>query len=438
MKLTVDSFTSHLAQLGLSEKKSDFLLALSGGVDSIVLLDLFHKAGYKGILAHVNYGLRGEASQNDEAFCRQLADRYKWPIKVLNAQDEMKSHPGESTQMAARRIRYNWFNAIRQSHSLDLLFTAHHANDQEETFFLQLLRGAGSQGLSGMDSQNNGLVRPLLGFSKNTILEYAADHSLQWTEDESNAQDHYLRNKIRHKLLPEWHQLQPGSGKKLQESISRLKNEQQQLNFFLQHWFNLHKEPAIAGFRIKKAAILDVPSPQNTLHELVKECGFSWAFCGLITQNLTQTHTQHFSTAKARIQLDRAYLSVFQNDALVFDELKQEEASILLEEFAEMPDIKGVNMKSEAWFSTQKLSGKLTLRKWEKGDEFWPSGMMGRKLLSDYFTDLKLTSEEKESQWLLCCGNDIAWLVNRRIDRRFAAIPGEKDVIRVRLSTGNE
>lgn len=435
MKLTVDSFASHLAQLGLSEKKSGFLLALSGGVDSIVLLDLLHRAGYKGILAHVNYGLRGEASQNDEAFCRKLAVQYQWPIEVLNAQDEMKSHPGESTQMAARRIRYHWFKAIRLSLSLDLLFTAHHADDQEETFFLQLLRGAGSQGLSGMDIQKNGLVRPLLGFSKNAILEYASCYSLQWTEDESNAQDLYLRNKIRHKLLPEWHQLQAGSDKKLQESIIRLKNEQLQLNFFLCHWFDQHKEPTASGFRLKKASILELPSPQNTLHELLKGFGFSWTFCGLLSENLTQTHIQHFSTAKARMQLDRAYLSVFQVDMFELDEIEKEERSIQIEEFAEMPDVKGVDMKNEAWFRTDKLMGKLSLKKWEKGDEFWPSGMVGRKLLSDYFTDLKLTSEEKENQWLLLCGNEVAWVVNRRIDRRFAAIPGEKDVIRVRLST---
>ena len=434
MKLTVDSFTSHLVHLGLSQKKKGFLLALSGGVDSIVLLDLLHSAGYIGILAHVNYGLRGEASQNDEAFCRQLAAHYQWPIEVLNAHAEMKSHPGESTQMAARRIRYNWFNAIRQSRSLDILFTAHHANDQEETFFLQLLRGAGSQGLSGMDSQKNGLVRPLLGFSKKAILEYASDNSLQWTEDESNAQDLYLRNKIRHKLLPEWHQLQPGSDKKLHESIIRLKNEQQQLNFFLQHWFNQHKEQTESGFRIPKAVILDLPSPQNTLHELLKEFGFSWVFCELLAQNLTHTHTQRFTTAKANIQLDRLYLSVLQADKLNLDAIQEESTVIQLEEFAEMPDIKGVAMKNEAWFSRHKLKGKLTLRKWEKGDEFWPSGMVGRKLLSDYFTDLKLTSEEKKNHWLLLCGNEVAWVVNRRIDRRFAAFPGEKDVLRVRLS----
>jgi len=411
-----------------------FMLALSSGLDSVVLLDLLSKSGFSGIIGHVNYGLRNEDSDKDEALVRKLAELYSWEIAILDAKNSMLHHPNESLQMAARRIRYHWFSELEKEHHLKAIFLAHHADDQIETFFIKLLRGSGSEGLSGMSEQNGIYFRPLLDFTKETLLEYAQENELTWREDKSNQSDKYLRNAIRLNLLPELKNVKANYLQMVLESVGRLKSEQSQLSSFTNAWIKTHVNQTEQGFTVLKTDLLDEANPQFLIHELLKKYGFSWRLCGCIAQNLTNTHIQHFQTRGYSVQINRVYLSVNKLVTKVSAEENVHQPEIVLEYFDEMPVGIGFATKNEAWALVDKIQGELCLRKWQKGDFFWPYGMNGRKLLSDYFTDLKLLPHEREEQWILTCDKEVVWIVNRRIDRRFAAFQDSKNVIRLTIS----
>jgi tRNA(Ile)-lysidine synthase len=434
MSRLLQDFQHKLNTLGFSEGDEKLLLALSGGLDSVVLLDLLSKSGLTGIIAHVNYGLRNEDSEKDEALSQQLAEMYGWEIEVLDAKNSMHQHPNESLQMAARRIRYDWFSELEKKHHLKAIFLAHHADDQIETFFIKLLRGSGSEALSGMSEQNGIYFRPLLDFTKETLYEYAQANKLTWREDISNQSDKYLRNAIRLNLLPELKNVQANYLQMVLESVGRLKSEHSQLSSFTHAWLETHVNQTEHGFSVLKTDLLNEADPQFLIHELLKKYGFSWRICACIVQNLTNTHTQHFKTGGYSVQLNRVYLSVNMMVTKVSTEENIRQPEIVLDYFDEMPVDIGFATKNEAWVLVDKIKGELCLRKWQKGDFFWPSGMIGRKLLSDYFTDIKLLPEEREAQWILTCDKEIVWIVNRRIDRRFAASQACKNVIRLTIT----
>ena len=434
MSRLLQDFQLKLKDFNFPVKDVRFMLALSGGLDSVVLLDLLSKSEISGFIAHVNYGLRNEDSEMDEALARQLAEMYSWEIKVLDAKNSMLQHPNESLQMAARRIRYDWFSELEKKHQLHGIFLAHHADDQIETFFIKLLRGSGSEALSGMSEQNGIYFRPLLDFTKETLLEYAQENKLTWREDISNQSDKYLRNAIRLNLLPELKNVQANYLQMVLESVGRLKSEQSQLSSFTNAWIKLHVNQTEHGFTVLKTDLLNESNPQFLIHELLKKYGFSWRLCGCIAQNLTNTHTQHFQTGGYLVQLNRVYLAVNMMVTKVSTEENEHQPEVILNYFNEMPVDIGFATKNEAWVLVDKIQGELCLRKWRKGDFFWPSGMIGRKLLSDYFTDLKLLPQEREEQWILTCDKEVVWIVNRRIDRRFAALQDSKNVIRLTIA----
>jgi tRNA(Ile)-lysidine synthase len=426
-------FQRVLHETKFSTGKNTFILALSGGLDSVVLLDLLAKSGYSGCIAHVNYGLRASDSDLDEALARSLAEQYSWQIEVLDAKELMCHHPNESIQMAARRIRYDWFSKLLLKHNCQTIFLAHHADDQVETLILKLLRAGGIESLSGMDKQNGPFLRPLLDFKKELLLEYASSNNLVWREDLSNQSDKYLRNAIRLQVIPELNRIQPNFVQMALESVGRLKTEHSQLSSFTEDWTNKHVTRTHTGFCVLKSDLNALVSPAYVIHELLKEYGFSWRFCERISQNLTNTHKQHFQAGVFLVQLDRLYLSINKENTEVSLLNNEPKPEIVIDYFAEMPVMIGLATKNEAWLSVDKIDEKLSIRKWRKADYFYPSGMKGRKLLSDFFTDIKLLPQERDTQWILTCGNEVVWVVNRRIDRRFAALQDEKNVMRVIL-----
>jgi tRNA(Ile)-lysidine synthase len=430
----LQDFQHKLNTLDFPKGEAKILLALSGGLDSVVLLDLLSKSGFSGFIAHVNYGLRHDDSDKDEALARQLAILYSWEIEVLDAKNSMLHHLNESLQMAARRIRYDWFSELEKKHHLKAIFLAHHADDQIETFFIKLLRGSGSEAMSGMSEQNGVYFRPLLDFTKETLLEYAQENKLTWREDLSNQSVKYLRNAIRLNLLPELKNVQANYLQMVLESVGRLKSEQSQLSSFTNAWIELHVNQTEHGFTVLKSDLMNEANPQFLIHELLKKYGFSWRLCGCIAQNLTNTHIQHFKTGGYSVQLNRVYLAVNKVVTKVSTEGNVHLPEVILNYFDEMPVDIGFATKNEAWVLVDNIQGELCLRKWQKGDFFWPSGMNGRKLLSDYFTDIKLLPQEREEQWILTCNNEVVWIVNRRIDRRFAASQTSKNIVRLTIA----
>lgn len=429
----LNQFQRVLHETKFSTAKDTFILALSGGLDSVVLLDLLAKSGYSGCIAHINYGLRASDSDLDEALARLLAKKYCWQIEVLDAKELIFHHPNESIQMAARRIRYEWFSKLLMRQNYQTIFLAHHADDQVETLILKILRAGGIESLSGMDKQNGPFLRPLLDFKKDLLLEYASNNNLVWREDLSNQSDKYLRNAIRLNLIPELNRIQPNFVQMALESVGRLKTEHSQLSSFTEAWISKNVTSTQTGFCVLKSDIIALASPTYVIHELLKEYGFSWRFCESISQNLTNTHKQHFQAGCYAVQLDRLYLSINKENTEVSLLNNEPKPKIVIDYFDEIPVMIGLATKNEAWLSVDKINEKLSIRKWRKADYFYPSGMKGRKLLSDFFTDLKLLPQERDTQWILTCGNEVVWVVNRRIDRRFAALQDEKNVVRVIL-----
>jgi tRNA(Ile)-lysidine synthase len=427
----LQKFSDSFDSLKINPKHHGFLLALSGGVDSVMLAHMAVYSGFKGCLAHVNFGLRAQESDLDEQFVRRLAENLKLPIEILNLKNEFKKLPGESTQMAARRIRYDWFEQLCAEKGLDYILVGHHSNDQVETFFINLLRGSGSRGLSGMSLKSGNLIRPLLWSSREEIIAGAKAEGVSWREDSSNNKDVYLRNKIRHTLIPAIESIDPLFVQKLPETFLRLKQERSLLDFFLEKERNQLNFPSADGFTIAKTKLETYPNPAFLLYELSRQYGFSYVNCSQACQNLTNSAQKWFFSKGFTLSVERAVIRVYQGVTGKSEVISPDFSSIIIEYLAETPDLSEKFNKNEAWVDASKLTHELTIRTWKKADYFYPSGMKGRKLLSDLFTDIKLTQKEKNSQLLLMSGEEVVWVVNRRIDRRFAASHDTISFIRI-------
>jgi tRNA(Ile)-lysidine synthase len=432
MKASVDFEKSmSLARL---EPGTPVVIGISGGVDSVVLLHLALKFQLKVVSAHVNYMLRDGDSMEDEAFVRNLCIMHKLECEVLQASSLFDDNSGDSLQMQARTIRRNWFESLLEKHKAAAILLGHHADDQAETFFIRIFRGQGILGLSAMKQYNMPYLRPLLKVRRADIIEYALKNEITWREDSSNASDKYLRNKIRHHLLPAVEQVDEHGIQSLLNSVERLKSERSIYLSFLRELESTIKTTDSTGFRLLKEPLSNFEDASPIIQYLLRETQFSYALCSQIAANLTNSESLSYSNGTWEVISDRTYLSVYQRDNKVSPTLKHIRSSIRIEEIPEGNDITLLFSQLNAIIDANKAIAPLTLRKWQSGDRFWPSGMNGSKLLSDYFTDQKFGLEEKENQLILCSGDDIVWLVNQRVDRRFAAISATKNAWRLTIN----
>ncbi len=422
-----------LEEWGFSPSKSRLLLAASGGRDSMLLCKILGQLKYTFDIAHVNYGLRGEESKEDAQFVKEAAKLEGRTFHFLEASEMMKSQPGNNVQSAAREIRYAWFESLKKQFGFEAVLTAHHQEDQAETFLLQLIRGSGGKGLSGMDAQNDLICRPLLEISSALMEDSANDLTVTWREDSSNESIKYRRNHIRKLILPELKQLNPEVSQVLAETCTRLKTEQNLLNYFIQKAGILEQTADKAGLLINKQKLREHPEPTYILHHLLGDLGFSWSLCEQIAVNLTKGKELVYHTALWSATSNRSHISVYQKLKDVSIAPNSEHWKIFSEIITEVADYKNTTAENEVYLSAEILGQKLSIRNAQTGDYFYPLGMLGRKKMSDYFKDQKLSSEAKKMQLLLCVENDIAWVVNRRIDKRFAVKEGDKSMIRVRL-----
>lgn len=408
-----------------------FIIACSGGVDSMVMAYLFKFLNVNCILAHVNYGLRGIDADNAEKLVKKTAIQFNWPYEVLHAKNEMQMHKGESTQMAARRIRYDWFNELRKKHAAEYLVLAHNKEDHIETFFIQLLRAASGESLSGMQVLNDIYFRPLLEISKTELIDYAKKNKIVWEEDGSNEKDDYLRNKIRHHILPAIKEINPNSIEAIFKSLIHLKSENDLLNEFTtefkQRSFSVFKN----GWKIDKSLLLETSNVTQLLYELLKNYGFNFEQCQEIALTSKGKHGAHFYASLWSLYIDRAFIYL-----LPIEKKKNEESSYTLDflKFETLNEIPSSFEKEAAIIDKDKIGENLSIRSWKKGDYFYPLGMMGSKKISDFYTDLKLSKEEKESQLLLLSDNKIVWVINKRVDQRFAAGKETRNIVRILLN----
>lgn len=423
-----DLFEHALLDHGLT-KGQVVIIGVSGGIDSMVLLHLAHRFGLNLVVAHVNYQLRKE-SDLEMQLVQNTAQSMGYEVLIRLAGKEMSD---ASIQAKAREIRRTWFTEIMKETGASHILLGHHANDQAETFILRILRGSGLQGLGAMKMQHGVWIRPLLNVKREQIQSWAEKEGISWCDDSSNATDAYLRNRIRHQIIPKLSDIHPQGLENLLKTVTRLNSERSVFNQFLEDFKNTAVELTESGFRIQKEKLLRFESPSPLVHALLAETGISYAFADHITQNLTSTEQVSFKVGAWMVHIDRMYLSVIKDINMVtgpfLDGLPSIEI-ILLEKFVFNELIFN---RFDAIIDVEKLQGEFYLRKWQNGDRFWPTGMSGSQLLSDYFTNHKFSAKEKEDQWILCSGNDIVWIVNQRVDRRFAANKDSRLLIRVRI-----
>jgi tRNA(Ile)-lysidine synthase len=428
MKNKVQQFISEKS-LFIREEK--LILGISGGADSVCLMHVFLELGYSFELAHCNFNLRGEESDADEYFVKDLAKEHQ--LKVHIKQFDTMVYAAEnkiSTQMAARDLRYAWFEKLRIKSNAKYLAIAHHANDDVETFFINLVRGSGLKGFLGIKEKNNAIVRPLLSVSRLEIEQYLKDRGLVFREDSSNASVKYLRNKIRHELIPLLAQMNPSIQQTVKDEMRILDGVAQIYASKVEEVRKDLTQEKNGIVQLEISALLALNPLHSYLYELLSAYGF-YAVEAISKALQGQSGKQFFSsTHQLVVDRENIFISLLNKENEVF-EITEKTISLVypLEiNFKVMADKTIIYDNNIAQLDVEKLKFPLTLRKWKEGDKFMPLGMKKFKKLSDFFIDSKFSIIDKQEQWLLCSGVDIVWVLGCRIDERYKLESNTKKV----------
>ena len=430
------AFQKHLtAQFPFLSGKR-LLVACSGGLDSMTLCSLLLRSGFDVALAHGNFGLRGEESDGDqwfvETFCSERNLRFfTTKFNTMAYADDAKV----SVQMAARELRYAWFAELLQRHDFDFVLTAHHADDNLETFLINLSRGTGIDGLVGIPAAHDKIMKPLLVFSRDEIESYAKEQQIQWREDSSNASDAYLRNQIRHEVVPALKKVNPGFLTSLTDTQSHLRQAQS----LVTDAANLvYKQVAIEQddkILFKIFELKRLPNYRAYLYQWLKDFGFT-AWDDVYDLVDAQSGKQVFSSEFVLLK-DRETLELTRREAPETEVFLIGQSTELLEiplkmSFCRVKDI-STNGHRRIFVDEEKLQWPLTLRKWQPGDRFQPFGMDGTKKVGKFFKDEKFSLTQKAQAWLLCSGDDIVWIVGHRQDNRFKVTQTTTHILEISL-----
>ena len=434
----LDKFQKHIAQIFPFLKGKKLLLASSGGLDSMVMADLFHKSSFEIAMAHCNFQLRGVESFEDQNFVQHYADANN--IKLFLTQFDTEAFAKDyklSTQVAARELRYSWFYELLETEQYNYILTAHHADDNLETFLINLIRGTGLDGLTGIPAQNENVIRPLLIFSREEIEQYAKENNIDWREDSSNASDKYLRNKIRHNLVPVLKDLNPdflSSFYKTQNYLqeSQIMAEDASIMVYQQVAKENGEDIHFDLNQLKK-----LPNYQSYLYQWLKEFGFSaWDDIYDLAdgQSGKQVFSSEYRLLKNRDFLILSPINSSDSAEVYYIEKDQKEVKIPLNlVFSKASDI-SLESNTAIFVSEDQLQFPLVLRRWKQGDVFQPFGMGGKsKKVSKFFKDEKLSLIEKENSWILCSDNQIVWIVGFRQDERFRPSNSTKEILKIQL-----
>ena len=436
-----DQFITNIKQKQLIKSGEKVLLAISGGIDSMVLLHLFERTGFEYGIAHCNFRLRGAESDGDEAFVHEQVEQHGTPAHFETFDTkEYASLKGISIEMAARELRYEFFERIRKEYEYDYIVTAHHQDDLIETFFLNLSRKTGIRGLTGIKEKKGKLIRPLLFASREEIEKYASENFIPYREDSSNSEVVYQRNFLRHKILPLFSELNPAFKKNFMASVDNLKaaydvyenaigNEIQQV---------LTKENGQTVVAI--SALQNSSHPKTVLLEILSGYGFNASVVDAVYQSLDTLSGKQFFSKTHRLVKDR--------DALFIQELKDDEDRVFYIEEDDMElfapfdisiervdanDFTIIKDSNIGCIDIDEVQFPLLMRKWQQGDYFQPLGMTGFKKVSDFFIDQKMPLHEKENTWLLCSGKKIVWIMGYRLDNRFKVTDATQKVLKLKI-----
>lgn len=438
-------FKAYIDKEKLFAAGDKILLAVSGGVDSVVMSHLFRSAGLTFAIAHCNFQLRGEESVRDELFVTELAKAHQVPLYTTRF--DTASYTAEhrvSIQVAARELRYQWLEDIRMAHGYAFIATAHHMQDNVETALMNFCKGTGLAGLHGILPRQGAIVRPLLFASKEELLEYAAGQSLSFVEDSSNITDKYTRNFFRHHVLPPVREAVPGAVTNMAATIDRIREAE----YLYQEAIERHKKRLLEQkgntfmvpvLKLQKAV------PLNTIaYELFRPFGVGPAQLGQVLELLNSESGRYVATATHRIIRNRQWLLItpWQQREAAFILIEKEQAHVHMADghlklrvqdraaLGAIPSAPHI-----AWLDSKHIKYPLVLRRWKQGDYFYPLGMAKKKKLSRFFIDQKLSLPQKDNIWVLESARRIVWVVGMRIDDRFKLSDSTKEVLCIEMST---
>ena len=429
-------FQNHITTKFPQLKDKKLLLAVSGGIDSMVLLDLFYKLRFDICVVHCNFQLRGNESDADEMLVRETCQDRFIPYFIESFDTENYSKENKlSFQLAARKLRYDWFQEII-SLGFDYVLTAHHLDDNVETFLINFIRGTGLEGLTGIPAQNGNIIRPLLPFSRLEIENYALEKNIQWREDSSNASDKYFRNKLRHDIVPILKELNTGFLDSFQNTLHHLQQAESLVDDASKLVYEKVVEEKDNRLEIHLKPLFEFKNYIAYLYQWLKNYGFS-AWNDIYDLVEAQSGKQVFSETHVLLK-DREKLILSERKSSNKEEIYSIKS---LDNKVNIPlklrFSKGVNIfethSNCIFVDENKLKFPLTIRKWQEGDYFYPSGMNGKKKLSKYFKDEKYSLLDKENQWLLCSEDQIVWVIGKRADNRFISNETTQNSIKIVL-----
>ena len=439
----LEEFDKYISDNQLFTHEDKVLLTVSGGVDSMVLMALTAAAGYRFGVAHCNFQLRGAESDEDELLVEREARRYGAEFYNIRFDTEAEmERTGESMEMAARRLRYAWFAELCNEHGYSVIAIAHHVNDSIETFFINMLRGTGLRGLTGITTRADRVVRPLMFATRKEIHDYAVAHHIPFREDSSNRSTKYLRNKVRLGVVPMLKDINPQFTTIMRRNISRLSQAQHFINAAM----DLIKRSVLSHEgdidRLNTSAIDDILPRNFVIYEILNsEYGFKGDVVDALCRALDSGATGRRFYSPSRVAV------VDRGDILIMPIADDDDCEVIVEkgcvrsyaggsvlyfEYIDIDLVDSLNLgENVALLDGDKLQFPLRLRRWRDGDWFVPLGMSGRKKVSDYLTDKKVSLLEKSRQFVLLSGEDIVWVVGRRIDDRYCVKRSTENVLKI-------
>lgn len=436
------SFKNQLENLVRNPENHTYLLAVSGGADSMVLASLFQGLGIVYQVAHINYKLRGKDSDLDQKTVQSFCEKNHIPFHLYEVSEKDKK-PENSIQLWARELRYRFFKEIREREKLEFLVTAHHLNDQLETFIINLSKASGINGLSGIPAANHQILRPLLHFSKEEIYQYAEEHKIDFREDLSNKKNDYLRNKIRNEIVPRLLEMNDHFLENFKKSSDYLN----QTKDFVQKQIETI-ENSISTFNLGEKIISKEKLNKESdfvKFEILKKYGFK-----------NEEEIKKIFSAQSGSQfISNDYLLIISRNELLLSEKNDqkdiEEDIVLTENFDFSNDevnislknvienIEGINNSFEWHFDPAKIQFPLRLRKQQDGDEFYPTGFSGKKKVSKFFRDEKLSILARQKIWILCDGsNSVLGVIPLRQDRRYTKDEKTQRILKIFNEKNNE
>ena len=436
-----EQFLENIKIKNLFEPNQKILLAVSGGIDSMVMLYLFEKSGFDYGIVHCNFQLRGDESDQDEEFVKKQVLIHGVPsfFKRFDTEEYAQIN-GISIEMAARDLRYEYFEKIRIEHHYDFIATAHHSDDLIETFFLNLSRKTGIKGLTGIKDKSGKIIRPLLFASREEIEKFASENYIEYREDSTNSEVFYQRNFLRHRILPLFSELNPSFKKNILASIENLKDAETVYSGYFEAEIQKVVENATDSQIIDIEKLRKSEHPKILLLEILTAFNFNPSVTEEVFQSLEGDSGKQFYSKTHRLVKDR--------EKLFLSEIAEKDNRIF---YIEAGDIElfapfGINIeklpgkdfkirkeKKMACLDFEKLEFPLLIRKWQQGDYFQPLGMTGFKKVSDFLIDEKIPVHEKENTWLLCSENKIVWIMGHRIDNRFKIRPETKNIFKIEI-----